>query len=81
MATEWKPNTCAEYHGRIGKDAVFGWLILPFQDGAAAVAANATLNVTDGSARVQFRSPSGKAFKLAIPLEEGIPTLVPATPK
>ena len=75
VATEWEPNTCAEYHGRIGKDAVFGWLILPFQDGAAAVAANATLDVTNGSARVQFRSPRGKAVKLTIPLEEGIPTL------
>ena len=71
--TEWVPNTCAEFHGRIKDDAVFAWMILPTESGPAHLARNADFSVSEGSAHVMFTRTDGLDVRLTVPLEEGAP--------
>ncbi|MFW5982597.1 MAG: heparinase II/III family protein, partial [Candidatus Brocadiia bacterium] len=72
-STEWEPNTCAEYHGRIEDDAVFAWIMLPTEQGTAAPAEGATLEVSDDGATVEFSTRSGEEMTVTVPLSAGEP--------
>lgn len=73
QTTEWEPNTCAEFHGRIEDDAVFAWIILPTREGAARPARDVAFSVGEETARVQFNPPKGVPVRVEVPLAAGAP--------
>ncbi len=73
VSTQWEPSTCAELRAKVATDAVFGWVMLATERGAAKPAANADLHVDDGAAIVRFTDHAGQPHQLSIPLIEGVP--------